>query len=36
MAKLTKKQKEARGKVDFIASHDVLAASSLGKEITCV
>ena len=36
MAKLTKKQKEARGKVDFNASHDVLAASSLVKEITSV
>ncbi len=36
MAKLTKKQKEARGKVDFNASHDVLAASSLVKEITNV
>ena len=36
MAKLTKKQKEARAKVDFNASHDVLAASSLVKEITSV
>ena len=36
MAKLTKKQKEARGKVDFNASHDVLAASTLVKEITSV
>ena len=36
MAKLTKKQKEARGKVDFNASHDVLAASTLVKEITNV
>jgi len=36
MAKLTKKQKEARGKVDFNASHDVLGASSLVKEITNV
>ena len=36
MAKLTKKQKEARGKVDFNATHDVLAASTLVKEITSV
>ncbi len=36
MAKLTKKQKEARGKVDFNVSHDVLAASTLVKEITSV
>ena len=36
MAKLAKKQKEARGKVDFNASHDVLAASTLVKEITSV
>jgi len=36
MAKLTKKQKEARGKVDFNTSHDVLAASTLVKEITSV
>jgi len=36
MAKLTKKQKEARGKVDFNASHDVLAASTLVKETTSV
>jgi large subunit ribosomal protein L1 len=36
MAKLTKKQKEARAKVDANVSHDVLAASSLVKEITNV
>ena len=36
MAKLTKKQKDARGKVDFNTSHDVLAASTLVKEITSV
>ena len=36
MAKLTKKQKEARGKVDFNVSHDILSASSLVKEITSV
>jgi len=36
MAKLTKKQKEARGKIDFNASHDVLAASTLVKETTSV
>ncbi len=36
MAKLTKNLKEARGKVDFNASHDVLAASTLVKEITTV
>ncbi|MEL4455965.1 50S ribosomal protein L1 [Lutimonas vermicola] len=36
MAKLTKKQKEARAKVDPSASHDVLAASTLVKEITSV
>ncbi|MCP4882367.1 MAG: 50S ribosomal protein L1 [Flavobacteriales bacterium] len=36
MAKLTKNQKEARGKVDFNASHDVFKASSLVKEITTV
>ena len=36
MAKLTKKQKEARGKVDFNASNDVLAASTLVKETTNV
>jgi len=36
MAKLTKNQKEARGKVDFNASHDVFKASSLVKEITSV
>lgn len=36
MAKLTKNQKEARGKVDFNASHDVLAASNLVKETTSV
>ena len=36
MAKLTKKQKEARGKIDFNASHDVLGASTLVKETTSV
>ena len=36
MAKLTKKQKEASAKVDSNVSHDVLAASSLVKEITSV
>ncbi|MCA0933696.1 50S ribosomal protein L1 [Lutimonas saemankumensis] len=36
MARLTKKQKEARAKVDANVSHDVLAASSLVKEITNV
>jgi len=36
MAKLTKNQKDARGKVDFNASHDVLQASTLVKEITTV
>lgn len=36
MAKLTKNQKEARGKVDFNEAHDVLQASSLVKEITNV
>ena len=36
MAKLTKKQKEARGKIDFNASHDVLGASTLVKEVTSV
>ena len=36
MAKLTKNQKEARGKVDFNEAHDVLKASSLVKEITNV
>jgi len=36
MAKLTKKQKEARAKVDPNASHDVLAASTLVKEVTNV
>ena len=36
MARLTKKQKEARAKVDASVSHDVLAASSLVKEITNV
>jgi len=36
MAKLTKKQKESRSKVDPNASHDVLAASTLVKEITSV
>jgi len=36
MARLTKKQKEARAKVDVNASHDVLGASSLVKEITNV
>ena len=36
MAKLTKKQKEARSKVDINTSHDVLAASTLVKEITNV
>ena len=36
MAKLTKKQKESRAKVDPNASHDVLAASTLVKEVTSV
>ncbi len=36
MAKLTKNQKEARSKVDPKTSHDVLAASTLVKEITSV
>jgi len=36
MAKLTKNQKEARAKVDPNTSHDVLAASTLVKEITNV
>jgi len=36
MAKLTKKQKESRAKVDPKASHDVLAASTLVKEVTTV
>ena len=36
MAKLTKKQKEARSKVDANASHDILQASTLVKEITNV
>ena len=36
MAKLTKKQKDARGKIDFNSSHDVLEASTLVKEITNV
>ncbi len=36
MAKLTKNQKEARAKVDPNSSHDVLAASTLVKEITNV
>ncbi|MDN3642457.1 50S ribosomal protein L1 [Lutimonas halocynthiae] len=36
MAKLTKKQKESRSKVDPKASHDVLAASTLVKEVTTV
>jgi len=36
MAKLTKNQKEARSKVDPNTSHDVLAASTLVKEITNV
>ena len=36
MAKLTKKQKEASAKVDPNISHDVLAASTLVKEITNV
>ena len=36
MAKLTKNQKEARAKVDPNASHDVLAASTLVKEVTNV
>jgi len=36
MAKLTKNQKEARGKVDFNTSYDVSKASSLVKEITSV
>ncbi len=36
MAKLAKKQKEARAKVDTSVSHDVLAASALVKEITNV
>ena len=36
MAKLTKKQKESRSKVDPKASHDVLAASTLVKEVTSV
>lgn len=36
MAKLTKKQKEAKGKVDVKASLDVLAASAKIKEITNV
>ena len=36
MAKLTKKQKEAKSKLDVNASFDVLAASSKIKEITSV
>ncbi len=36
MAKLTKKQKEARAKMDASTSHDVLQASTLVKEITNV
>ena len=36
MAKLTKKQKEAKSKIDGNASHDVLQASTLVKEITNV
>jgi large subunit ribosomal protein L1 len=36
MARLTKKQKEARAKLDASASHTVLEASSLVKEITNV
>ena len=36
MAKLTKKQKESRSKVDPNTSHDVLAASTLVKEVTSV
>jgi len=36
MAKLTKKQKESRSKVDPNAYHDVLAASTLVKEVTSV
>jgi len=36
MAKLTKKQKEARSKVEPNASYDVLAASTLVKEVTNV
>ena len=36
MAKLTKKQKEARAKYEPNTSHDVLAASSIVKDITNV
>lgn len=36
MAKLTKKQKEAKAKVDVNASNDLLSASSKVKEITSV
>ena len=36
MAKLTKKQKEAKAKMDVNASHDVMEASTLVKEITNV
>jgi len=36
MAKLTKKQKEAKAKIDVNATHDLLSASSTVKEITSV
>ena len=36
MAKLTKKQKEAKAKIEAGVSHDVLQASTLVKEITNV
>ncbi len=36
MARLTKKQKEARAKIDANASHSILEASSIVKEITNV
>ena len=36
MARLTKKQKEARAKIDANASHNILEASSIVKEITNV
>ena len=36
MAKLTKKQKEAKAKIDVNTAHDVLSASSTVKEITNV
>jgi large subunit ribosomal protein L1 len=36
MARLTKKQKEAKAKIDVNASHNILEASSIVKEITNV